>query len=564
MTQATSQRRNWLTRTLVPLALLVASANAACVALTNSKACPSFSNFQVDTNSVAVLNGQGLGYRFNNFKTVEEFDATLLNSTGFYTNADSCPGYTSAKRIRYQSTVLCTLFIQDPASVKCSSNSGPTMCATTCNDYLTSFRDTVNKTCPKDQYSLDYIGVVAGICSGKKEFTYLAGADPATCVNGIKNEATTCGFDSTPTMCAFCATNATDACCTANAAALCTPVAATPAPATTTSGVLPPASPTPSNADTNNGDKKDGIIAGLSTAALGGIIGGGVVLILLLFAFIVCCIRRNRNNKNNNSNKGGMVHGHQGNGGANNLSRHMSNSSASKYKISSPKLQEEGFSTGTVPSAPIPMTALPSINAQPATVAAVAAGAAANRISKASSIGAGGDAGGKQYCQALYPYQASMADELDLSPGDIVNVHKVFDDGWAVGVNMNTSNEGAFPVVCVMFVDEAALHDDFEDVNMHSMTPMGHREDDNGRSSPRSSMPSRASSPVHLPRRQSSMIRDSIVIPGLHNNGRSSPLAGSPLAGGNQQAGSKLQPPVRDTMMSDASSINRWWDGEGK
>jgi hypothetical protein len=158
-----------------------------------------------------------------------------------------------------------------------------------------------------------------------------------------------------------------------------------------------------------------------------------------------------------------------------------------------------------------------------------------------------------------------MADELDLSPGDIVNVHKVFDDGWAVGVNMNTSNEGAFPVVCVMFVEESALHDDFEDVNMHSMTPMGHREDENGRGSPRSSLPSRASSPVHLPRRQSSMIRDSVVIPGLNNGGgRSSPLAGSPLAGGNQHGGSKLQPPVRDTMMSDASSINRWWDGEGK
>lgn len=374
-------------------------------------------------------------------------------------------------------------------------------------------------------------------------------------------------------MCTFCTntTNVADPCCAANAAT-CTPITSvtTSATVTTTVGPTPPpASPTPNNANQDtNGDKKDGLIGGLSTAALGGIIGGGVVLILLFFAFIVCCIRRNRNN-GKGSNK---VHGQGGNGGgANNLSRHMSNSSASKYKISSPKLQEEGFSTGQVPSAPIPMTALPSLSvSQPVAAAAITTAAAgANRISKASSIGGasavGGGAEGKQYCQALYPYQASMADELDLSPGDIVNVHKVFDDGWAVGVNMNTSNEGAFPVVCVMFVEESALHDDFEDVNMHSMTPMGHREDESGRGSPRSSMPSRASSPVHLPRRQSSMIRDSVVIPGLNNGGgRSSPLAGSPLAGGNQHGGSKLQPPVRDTMMSDASSINRWWDGEGK
>ncbi|KAG0258110.1 hypothetical protein BGZ95_005049 [Linnemannia exigua] len=561
MTQPTSQRRNWLTRALLPLALFVATANADCIALTNSKACPGFSTLQVDTKAIAALNEQGLGYHLNNFKTVEEFDAAINASGGFYYNADSCK---TTQRIRYQNTILCAMVLDNADSRKCSSSSnGPTMCRTTCTDYATSYGQMVNASCPKDDISRGYTKTLEGICTGGKGFSFLASTDNATCVNGIKNEPTTCGFDSTPSMCTFCAANPTDACCTANAAAACTPVTTAPT-ATTTAGVItPPASPTASNPATN-GDKKDGVISGLTTAALGGIIGGGVVLILMLFAFIVCCIRRKRNNNNNHNKVGNNVHGHhQGSGGGNNLSRHMSNSSASKYKISSPKLQEEGFSTGAVPSAPIPMTALPSMNAQPAAVAAVTAGAAINRISKASSIGAGGDAGGKQYCQALYPYQASMADELDLSPGDIVNVHKVFDDGWAVGVNMNTSNEGAFPVVCVMFVDEAALHDDFEDVNMHSMTPMGLREDDNSKSSPRSSMPSRSSSPVHLPRRQSSMIRDSVVIPGLSNGGRSSPLAGSPLAGGNLP-GSKLQPPVRDTMMSDASSINRWWDGESK
>lgn len=174
----------------------------------------------------------------------------------------------------------------------------------------------------------------------------------------------------------------------------------------------------------------------------------------------------------------------------------------------------------------------------------------------------GREASGKQsYCQALYPYQASMADELDLTPGDIVNVQRVFDDGWAVGVNMNTSNEGAFPVVCVMFVDESALEDDFDDVNMHSMAPMTLREEDegrrspSGRNSPRSSLPSRSSSPVHLPRRNSSIRDSTVIIPGVN------PMTSSPLAGGNAPGG-RMSPPVRDTMMSDASSINRWWAGE--
>ncbi|KAF8929432.1 hypothetical protein BGZ47_001059 [Haplosporangium gracile] len=571
MSQATSsQRRHWLTRTLVPLALLIVSANAKCIPLANSEACPAFTNLQVDTSAAASLNAMGMGFNIANFDNLAQFDQAIRGSTAFYTSPDSCPGYNRTEHIRYQNTVACAMITQDKVSASCSSTSALGMCRTTCTEYVTSLALMVSKSCPSDPESNRMAKELQDICTTGKTFSGLTSTDTATCASGLNNEAATCGFESPQAMCSFCtnAANAADVCCTGKAAT-CTPVTVnTTAPATTTMGNTPPAStpttPIANQDGGNNGDKKDGLIAGLSTAALGGIIGGGVVLILLFFAFIVCCIRRNRSNKGKGGNK---VHGHGGPGGANNLSRHMSNSSASKYKISSPKLQEEGFSTGQVPSAPIPMTALPSLNVQPAAAAAVVGGAAANRISKASSVGgasAVGGAGGKQYCQALYPYQASMADELDLSPGDIVNVHKVFDDGWAVGVNMNTSNEGAFPVVCVMFVEESALHDDFEDVNMHSMTPMGHREDDNGRSgSPRSSMPSRASSPVHLPRRQSSMIRDSVVIPGLSNGGRSSPLAGSPLAGGNH-AGSKLQPPVRDTMMSDASSINRWWDGEGK
>jgi len=259
-----------------------------------------------------------------------------------------------------------------------------------------------------------------------------------------------------------------------------------------------------------------------------------VVLIALV---LFLCMRRSRKSTGGKSS---------------NLSRQMSNSSA-RYNISSPKIQEAGLSAAS--TAPIPMTTLPPIAAENAKFGAGAAmaGAAATAI--------GHEAAGKQsYCQALYPYQASMADELDLTPGDIVNVQRVFDDGWAVGVNMNTSNEGAFPVVCVMFVDESALDDDFEDVNMHSMAPMTLREEDegrrspSGRNSPRSSLPSRSSSPVHLPRRNSSIRDSTVIVPG------SSPMMSSPLAGG--LGGGRMTPPIRDTMLSDASSINRWWDGE--
>jgi hypothetical protein len=110
-----------------------------------------------------------------------------------------------------------------------------------------------------------------------------------------------------------------------------------------------------------------------------------------------------------------------------------------------------------------------------------------------------------------------------------------------------------------MFVDESALDDDFEEVNMSSMPPMTLREEDqegrrspSGRNSPRSSLPSRSSSPVHLPRRNSSIRESAVIIPGTN------PSTSSPLAGINNNGRQPSPPMVRDTMLSDASSVNRW------
>ncbi|KAG0013246.1 hypothetical protein BGZ82_002241 [Podila clonocystis] len=195
--------------------------------------------------------------------------------------------------------------------------------------------------------------------------------------------------------------------------------------------------------------------SGLSSAALGGIIGGSVAFVVIAAAVCFFCMRRARR---------------EDGGKGTHLARQISNSSG-HYNISSPKIQEQGFSAST---APIPLTTLPAIVPEPhqfsnsAGPAIAAAGAGAF----AGTHGSMGEGGKQSYCQALYPYQASMADELDLSPGDIVNVQKVFDDGWAVGHSLSTGSEGAFPVVCVMFVDESALDDDFEEANMHGMAPM--------------------------------------------------------------------------------------------
>ncbi|KAG0031082.1 hypothetical protein BGZ81_001813 [Podila clonocystis] len=531
MTSSSSQRRsNWASR-LIPFAFLAASANAACVSLATSNVCPGYKTFSVDTNKVSWLDGVGI--KMNAFTDTASFDVAANSATGFYTY--DCFG-ANITHIPYQNSILCTLLVQESTSCP-NANQAPNLCVDSCKLYETNLNATAAAACPTSSAVKTAITKLTGTCNlSNNDWPNLQSSE-SSCVKATVNELALCGRGNALARCEYCKTTAgsADACCvgglpctTPSASASTAATSSNVATITTTAAVTP--TPTES--------KSTSPIPGLSMAAFGGVIAGAAVLLLLIIAMCICCMRRKKTNKG-------------GNGSSKNLSRQMSNSSA-RYNISSPKIQEEGFgasSAAAIPSAPIPMTALPSLST-PEPIAAVGAGAVAADASKTG-------AAKQSYCQALYPYQASMADELDLNPGDIVNVQRVFDDGWAVGVNMSSGNEGAFPVVCVMFVDESALDDDFEDVNMHSMTPMSVREDDatGGRSSPRSSLPSRSSSPVHLPRRNSSMLRDSTLLPG------GSPMASSPLAG---NPGGRSTPPVRDTMMSDASSINRWWDGEGR
>ncbi|SPO45047.1 uncharacterized protein PSANT_02733 [Moesziomyces antarcticus] len=49
---------------------------------------------------------------------------------------------------------------------------------------------------------------------------------------------------------------------------------------------------------------------------------------------------------------------------------------------------------------------------------------------------------------AIYPYNATLNDEITLQPDDVVTVQRLYDDGWALG-RTEAGGEGAFPLVCV-------------------------------------------------------------------------------------------------------------------
>ncbi|KAJ3202419.1 hypothetical protein HK099_001860 [Clydaea vesicula] len=56
----------------------------------------------------------------------------------------------------------------------------------------------------------------------------------------------------------------------------------------------------------------------------------------------------------------------------------------------------------------------------------------------------------------VHPYYPTLADELHLDVGADLVMIRSFDDGWALGLNPITGQQGAFPVVCVAKPREAA------------------------------------------------------------------------------------------------------------
>jgi len=55
-----------------------------------------------------------------------------------------------------------------------------------------------------------------------------------------------------------------------------------------------------------------------------------------------------------------------------------------------------------------------------------------------------------KYCKAIYPFNKSMDDELELEANDLIDIIKMFDDGWATGVNLRSGKEGFFPLNCLL------------------------------------------------------------------------------------------------------------------
>jgi len=61
---------------------------------------------------------------------------------------------------------------------------------------------------------------------------------------------------------------------------------------------------------------------------------------------------------------------------------------------------------------------------------------------------------GNQYT-IRYDFKPSLNDEIELEPGNVVEIIEVYDDGWAKGKNLTYNTEGVFPVNRITGVDDS-------------------------------------------------------------------------------------------------------------
>ncbi|KAJ3370306.1 hypothetical protein HDU91_006306 [Kappamyces sp. JEL0680] len=64
---------------------------------------------------------------------------------------------------------------------------------------------------------------------------------------------------------------------------------------------------------------------------------------------------------------------------------------------------------------------------------------------------------GTKTMKVLHPYDATLDDELTLVPGTNIYMVRSFDDGWALGVDPRTGDQGAFPLVCAEELQDAPV-----------------------------------------------------------------------------------------------------------
>ncbi|UZJ55464.1 hypothetical protein CBS101457_004784 [Exobasidium rhododendri] len=484
-----------------------AQTSAGCVSLQGSTQCPSFQDAYVNPTNLtgswpwfsAVTNVTTFDQQFALYFT----DPTRFTATKFNTQLQCNRAAVDNTTLQWERTILCGQFSQISYSAQCNiaNQANPIMvCQDTCVQYSDSENSIVGneQICTADaQLSAANLAIRNATLTKDyttcTDWTSLVSTTNSTCVEGVTNEGN-CGYgpNVSSQLCAACdptGNNPISSCCYDSktdltqcasfghegAVSVRATSSAAPGFASSTGSA---SSSSTGAAGTSAAGNRSASGSGLSHGALAGIIIGsivGAILLGLLLVLLLLAAKRRRNKDNEQSR--GLIYGGAARRSSTGDKAWNQSEEGTTRSIDASPLREKDHSPisaagtglgGVGAGAGLGAGAIAGGGA----AAAVAAGGASkssspqNRPDSQLSSGTGGSDGRgttvpmvrDQYTGqeihpgeeviAIYPYNASLNDELTLEPDQRVTIVRLYDDGWALGKTSN-GQEGAIPLVCV-------------------------------------------------------------------------------------------------------------------
>ncbi|KAJ3181127.1 hypothetical protein HDU85_003832 [Gaertneriomyces sp. JEL0708] len=406
-----------------------------CFSLKGSQTCPDLQSFYVrsvsDFNSVAS---------FDSYMR-SQFDNTTAYRQAFQSGF-GCPGWDGSQQ-RFHISTTCFYFVQVG---ECPENPPVTpMCKTECDAFINSMQTIFQNTtfCPTAGVSQQVLqarqasvsptgNAFADFCSKR--------SDAQPCARGLEFEFNQCGFFNAADNAAFCANpaNSKQECCTAGTLTALQAVADSLAPV----------------------DNRPWIYSGI---ALGAMTVGALFFIFCVKVKpwrksstsaiappesdlkplpIERTLTRNQTNKGKRQSLFQAVRQSIFGGGRNKVNPPpplpMTNNN-NKY----PQSMYSVPGDQTYASTPVPMPTYQNQPYQPP-----------QQQQQPQQQYAEYPVGNTFQMRVIDPYSAQLGDELSLEMGDFITIEEEFDDGWAVGRNESTGDVGAFPMSCLVSVDE--------------------------------------------------------------------------------------------------------------
>ncbi|KAL1924351.1 uncharacterized protein VTP21DRAFT_7386 [Calcarisporiella thermophila] len=388
--------------------------DSQCVLISRSNACPEFGDFYI-SNAVDLISPFS-SLDLDDVRDTSQFDNALnsyvrsdgLTSELWHGNL-ACPNLAASNTYaRYTTSILCALISRHEKSNKCSQDNRKQqpnpLCSNSCRIFAKNVEDIANNStlCPGSSAGrTGTVNALWGICG----WPGLNGTQ-SLCTDAALNEPNNCGFSyDNAGLCLLCSgsnPNLNSCCQQANVKAACE-LASKP------------------------------VGRGLSIGAIIGIVIGILVVLGGIFAFVR--LRRRRRTVGSHLSPSIPQSGFLG-----------TYKSASSYD-SAAKMNEFG-ETGVANAG---KDAGGTEN-----IGLVTAG----REDNLAMMNIGGVDGDRKQYEACHAYDPQMEDEIQLVPGDRLVVERVFDDGWALGIHLTTSQQGFFPMVCIMPVVNPIEHDD--------------------------------------------------------------------------------------------------------